>query len=141
MSSGISDFRYDSHMSERAELNSEQVHSERLPEPVPTIRKRNWPEIIIATGAVMTFCYFAEWELAVVLISILLAFILTPVVDLLTEVPGSARPGLTDCGAPPGGHRLWDHLFFVQPGDVVRGRPAQVFRQAPVHHGGLPSKD
>jgi len=83
MSSGISDFRYDSHMSERAELNSEQVHSERLPEPVPTIRKRNWPEIIIATGAVMTFCYFAEWELAVVLISILLAFILTPVVDLL----------------------------------------------------------
>jgi len=70
-------------MSEQAELNSEQVHSERLPEPVPTIRKRNWPEIIIASGAVMTFCYFAEWELAVVLISILLAFILTPVVDLL----------------------------------------------------------
>ncbi len=83
MSSGISDFRYDSHMGEQAELNSEEGHSERLPEPVPTIRKRNWPEIIIATGAVMTFCYFAEWELAVVLISILLAFILTPVVDLL----------------------------------------------------------
>jgi len=83
MSSGISDFRYDGHMGEQAELNSEQGHSERLPEPVPTIRKRNWPEIIIATGAVMTFCYFAEWELAVVLISILLAFILTPVVDLL----------------------------------------------------------
>jgi len=70
-------------MGEQAELNSEQVHAERLPEPVPIIRKRNWPEIIIATGAVMTFCYFAEWELAVVLISILLAFILTPVVDLL----------------------------------------------------------
>ena len=43
MSSGISDFRYDSHMGEQAELNSEQVHAERLPEPVPTIRKRNWP--------------------------------------------------------------------------------------------------
>ena len=86
MSSGISDFRYDSHMGEQAELNSEQVHAERLPEPVPTIRNRNWPEIIIATGAVMTFCYFAEWELAVVLISILLAFILAPVVDLLQRL-------------------------------------------------------
>jgi len=86
MSSGISDFRYDSHMGEQAELNSEQVHAERLPEAVPTIRKRNWPEIIIATGAVMTFCYFAEWELAVVLISILLAFILAPVVDLLQRL-------------------------------------------------------
>src|SRR5207249_10992582 len=43
MSSGISDFRYDSHMGEQAELNSEQVHAERLPEAVPTIRKRNWP--------------------------------------------------------------------------------------------------
>src|SRR5712691_10517861 len=86
MSSGISDFRYDGHMGEQAELTSEQGHSERLPEPVPTIRKRNWPEIIIATGAVMTFCYFAEWELAVVLISILLAFILAPVVDLLQRL-------------------------------------------------------
>ncbi len=67
-------------------------------------RKPNWPEIVIAVGVLVAFCYFAEWELAVVLVSMLLAYILTPVVDLLSwaKVPsgvGSAIAVLLLVGA------------------------------------------
>jgi predicted PurR-regulated permease PerM len=44
---------------------------------------RHWPQIIIAVGVVLTLCYVAEFVLVVMLISILLAFILAPVVDVL----------------------------------------------------------
>ncbi len=44
---------------------------------------RNWPQLIIAVGVVLTLCYVAEFVLAVMLVSILLAFILAPVVDFL----------------------------------------------------------
>src|SRR6266404_282713 len=47
---------------------------------------RHWPQIIIAVGVVLTLCYVAEFVLAVMLVSILLAFILAPIVDLLTQV-------------------------------------------------------
>jgi predicted PurR-regulated permease PerM len=45
--------------------------------------RRRWPEKVIALGALLTFCYLAEWELVVLLISILLAFMLSPLVEWL----------------------------------------------------------
>jgi predicted PurR-regulated permease PerM len=44
---------------------------------------RNWPQLIVAVGVVLTLCYLAEFVLAVMLVSILIAFILAPVVDFL----------------------------------------------------------
>src|SRR5215475_1078234 len=50
--------------------------------PVP---KRDWPQTIIAIGVVLTLCYVAELVLVVILVSTLLAFILAPIVDLLSR--------------------------------------------------------
>ena len=50
------------------------------PSPPP---RRNWPLLIVAVGVVLTLCYLAEFVLAVMLVSILIAFILAPVVDFL----------------------------------------------------------
>jgi len=47
---------------------------------------RHWPQIIIAVGVVLTLCYVAELVLVVMLLSILLAFILAPIVDLLLRL-------------------------------------------------------
>src|ERR1700756_910290 len=44
---------------------------------------RNWPQIILAIGVVLTICYVAELVLVVILVATLLAFILAPIVDLL----------------------------------------------------------
>src|SRR5882762_55387 len=57
-----------------------EVHT---PAPVPPTRppSRNWAQIIIAVGVVLTLCYIAEIVLVVMLASTLLAFILAPVVD------------------------------------------------------------
>jgi predicted PurR-regulated permease PerM len=43
-------------------------------------------EVIIATAVVLTICYFAKLVLVVLLVSILLAFILAPLVDLLQRI-------------------------------------------------------
>ncbi len=57
-----------------------EVHT---PAPLPPTKppSRNWAQIIIAVGVVLTLCYVAELVLVVVLVSTLIAFILTPVVD------------------------------------------------------------
>ena len=57
------------------------------PAPLPSTRplSRNWAQIIIAVGVVLTLCYVAELVLVVVLVSTLIAFILTPVVDFLGQ--------------------------------------------------------
>jgi predicted PurR-regulated permease PerM len=46
---------------------------------------RHWPQLIIAVGVVLTLCYVAELVLVVMLVSILIAFILAPVVDFLMQ--------------------------------------------------------
>lgn len=46
---------------------------------------RYWPQIIIAVGVVLTLCYVAELVLVVMLSSILLAFILAPIVDFFVQ--------------------------------------------------------
>jgi len=68
-------------MSEQA-----QMHSPAQPETARSSGNRNWPLLVVGLGVIVTFCYFAEWELAVLLISILLAFILAPLVDLLQRI-------------------------------------------------------
>ena len=59
---------------------SEQVESAPATTRVP---KRDWPQLIIAMGVVLTLCYVAELVLVVILISTLMAFILAPIVDFL----------------------------------------------------------
>jgi predicted PurR-regulated permease PerM len=59
---------------------SEQVESAPATTRVPT---RDWPQLIIAMGVVLTLCYVAELVLVVILISTLMAFILAPIVDFL----------------------------------------------------------
>ena len=52
--------------------------------PAPTrTSKRDWPQIIIAMGVVLTLCYVAELVLVIILVSTLLAFILAPIVEFL----------------------------------------------------------
>src|SRR5207245_11183693 len=94
MSSGTSAFRYHSYMSEPAELQPETIRTERPAKPAATARKRNWSEIIVATGTVLAFCYFAKWELAVILISRILRVRLGPVVELLQRVNVSRGVGV-----------------------------------------------
>lgn len=61
-----------------------EVHT---PVPLPPTRppNRNWAQIIIAVGVVLTLCYVAELVLVVVLASTLIAFILAPVVDFFGQ--------------------------------------------------------
>ena len=68
-------------MSEQAELDSPKA-----PFAVSPDIRRRWPEKVIALGVLLTFCYLAEWELIVLLISILLAFMLSPIVEALQRV-------------------------------------------------------
>ncbi len=61
----------------------------QLPAPTPAAalpphEKFHWAFNMIGIGAILTLCYYAEIVLAVVLVSVLLAFILAPIVDALT---------------------------------------------------------
>lgn len=53
---------------------------------------RNWPQVIVAVGVVLTLCYVAEFVLVVMLVSTLLAFILAPIVDWLGQFRISRGP-------------------------------------------------
>ena len=57
-----------------------------VPAPVaPTAKVRpHWSMNIIGIAGILALCYFGESVLAVMMVSVLLAFILAPVVDLLT---------------------------------------------------------
>jgi predicted PurR-regulated permease PerM len=49
-------------------------------------RRAHWALTVIGIGAILGFCYWAELVLAVMLVSVLVAFILAPVVELLMRV-------------------------------------------------------
>src|SRR3974377_1526301 len=63
--------------------------SEQLEDRVPAARTAGhdsrWPERTIAVGVILTLCYVGKLVLVVLLASILLAFILAPVVDFLGQ--------------------------------------------------------
>ena len=63
-----------------------QASTTPVPAPVaPTAKVRpHWSMNIIGIAGILTLCYFGESVLAVMMVSVLLAFILAPVVDLLT---------------------------------------------------------
>src|ERR1700722_12839622 len=65
-----------------------QAQTAAIPAPplaVPVEKARpHWSMNIIGIAGVLTLCYFGESVLVVMLVSVLLAFILAPVMDLLT---------------------------------------------------------
>jgi predicted PurR-regulated permease PerM len=52
----------------------------------PRPRRSNWAPNTVAIGTILAICYFAEQTLAVILISVLVAFILAPAADLLMRL-------------------------------------------------------
>jgi len=48
--------------------------------------RRHWAMNVIGIGGLLALCYFGELVLAVILVSVLLAFILAPIVDVLTYI-------------------------------------------------------
>ncbi len=59
---------------------TEQVETVPIATRTPA---RDWAQLVIAIGVVLTICYVAELVLVVILVSTLLAFILAPIVDFL----------------------------------------------------------
>lgn len=49
-------------------------------------RAPNWAQVIIATAVVLTICYVAKLVIIVILLSVLLAFVLEPLVDRLQRI-------------------------------------------------------
>jgi predicted PurR-regulated permease PerM len=54
--------------------------------PRPETERRHWAMNVIGIAGVLALCYFGESVLAVMLVSVLLAFILAPIVDVLTYI-------------------------------------------------------
>jgi len=52
--------------------------------PVPESLQRHWAMNVIGIAGILALCYYGESVLVVMLVSMLLAFILAPIVDLLT---------------------------------------------------------
>lgn len=52
----------------------------------PRPRRRSWALSVLGVGAILAFCYFAEEPLAVTLVSMLFAFVLDPLADVLTRL-------------------------------------------------------
>ena len=52
----------------------------------PRPGNKSWTLTVLAVGAILTFCYFAEEPLAVILVSMLFAFVLDPVADVFTRM-------------------------------------------------------
>lgn len=52
----------------------------------PHVSSRGWALTVLGVGAILAFCYLAEEPLAVILVSMLFAFVLDPVVDLFTRM-------------------------------------------------------
>jgi predicted PurR-regulated permease PerM len=68
--------------SDEAQLTSKERATARRRQP----RRAHWALTVIGIGAILGFCYWAELVLAVMLVSVLLAFILAPVVELLMQL-------------------------------------------------------
>jgi predicted PurR-regulated permease PerM len=52
----------------------------------PRSNTKSWALHLLGVGAILAFCYFAEEPLAVILVSMLFAFVLDPVVDVFTRM-------------------------------------------------------
>lgn len=72
-------------MDEEIQLESGETDPPESPDDLQAkSRKRHWAMNIIGFSGVLALCYYGEAILAVMLISVLLAFVLAPVVDFLS---------------------------------------------------------
>ena len=69
---------------DEAELRQPPLQAVAPPRPKPT--KPHWAFTAIGIATILGLCYWGELVLAVVLVSVLLAFILAPVMDLLIQL-------------------------------------------------------
>lgn len=63
-----------------------ELQAEALPPVQPVQARRHWALNIIGIGGILALCYYGETVLVIMLVSVLLAFILAPIVDLLIRV-------------------------------------------------------
>jgi predicted PurR-regulated permease PerM len=52
----------------------------------PRPGNKDWALTVLGVGAILAFCYFAEKPLAVILVSMLFAFVLDPITDVFTRM-------------------------------------------------------
>jgi predicted PurR-regulated permease PerM len=52
----------------------------------PRPGSKSWALSVLGVGAILAFCYFAEEPLAVILVSMLFAFVLDPIADVFTRM-------------------------------------------------------
>jgi predicted PurR-regulated permease PerM len=52
----------------------------------PRPSSKSWALSVLGVGAILAFCYFAEEPLAVILVSMLIAFVLDPIADVFTRM-------------------------------------------------------
>ena len=52
----------------------------------PRLSSKSWALSVLGVGAILAFCYFAEEPLAVILVSMLIAFVLDPIADVFTRM-------------------------------------------------------
>ena len=67
----------------------------RLPSssPPPKPQKPHWAFTAIGIATILGLCYWGELVLAVMLVSVLLAFILAPVMEFFIRASSASRPG------------------------------------------------
>lgn len=66
--------------------NEAELHNSASPPVHPAPARRHWALNIVGIGGIIAFCYYGETVLVIMLVSVLLAFILAPVVDLLMQI-------------------------------------------------------
>ena len=70
-------------------INDREIALAEPPSPRvsrPEARMTNWAQNVIAVAALLALCYYGEVVLAVLLVSVLVAFILAPLVDVLCYI-------------------------------------------------------
>jgi predicted PurR-regulated permease PerM len=77
--------------------NESELRAAPSPLDHPVQVRRPWALNIIGIGGILALCYYGETVLVIMLVSVLLAFILTPVVDLLLRL--RLPRGLASCVA------------------------------------------
>jgi predicted PurR-regulated permease PerM len=68
------------------EAQTEIKPASAAPPPIPERQPRHWAMNVVGIVGILVLCYFGESVLVVMLVSVLLAFILAPIVDLLTYI-------------------------------------------------------
>ena len=91
--------------------------------------------MILATAAVLTLLSVAKLILIVILTSILMAFVLAPLADALTEFPSSPLTECSDRGVSPARLIGHSHLSLVCACSGVHVANAGVQGPAPAHRG------